>query len=85
MGNPLTRAATDVILRFVYDFPTHPKEHKDERSVMQGLVNSSLFVSRVKVVVKSESEKHMSLNKNQPGFNERVALQKELELYETIF
>jgi hypothetical protein len=43
------------------------------------------FVSRVKVVVKSDREKHMSLDKNQPGFNERVALQKELELYETIF
>jgi hypothetical protein len=39
----------------------------------------------VNFVVKYESEKHMSLDKNQPGFNERVALQKELELYETIF
>jgi hypothetical protein len=39
----------------------------------------------VKVVVKYESEKHMSLDNNQPDFNERVALQKELELYETIF
>jgi len=43
------------------------------------------FVSLVNFVVKSESQKHMSVDKNQPDFNERVALQKELELYATIF
>jgi hypothetical protein len=43
------------------------------------------FVFFVAFVVKYKNQKDMFLEKNQRGFNERVFLQKDLELSESIF